>query len=851
MAIAEFNDSRSSVPWASFLNESVQSVSREGWLNETPIAKENTFDLQQRIIVDVFGGNPNLTDYLNESCQHIDHSGTTRFELLIQYTTAQLARRFAEIEQALYKNGGMQFYVHDAGQEIPKLAVLSNLDSQDGLFPYYRAQTEAIHWGCTIQGLLAQDLHKEGDPHSGSRQLGGHISVPDKNIAPVSSMTAINLLPSVGAAKAIKYREYFPTRTWEHFSKVDAIIVATAGEASLNQGEASSAMHQAVLDQVPWLLVVMNNGSGISMGLGDTAVNDDPIILARGMQGDKLRISDVSAQNLPQLFSTARECVQHVRTSRRPAILHVYDVPKITGHTSSGEEKMYIPQSILDHRKKMDSLPIFEDFLVKTQIVTQDELDAMKKRISKEIETALKEVKDRPAEDPKKIYNHVYPDAISLTSMQLCPEAPSTPEVDVVGSTRRSDVTYTDGKTESNFVLKMRQHLTLAIARAMQKYPEIILFGEDVADLSRYYWNDLDSYFKDRQLHLPSDRYSEEEIQTAYEGLKMVYEGHGHELDPQTFGILADIMQGKGGVFANSQFLQFMFGYERVHNSPLSEERIAGLFNGLSMGGFVPLGEIQFGSYASPATQQINDYGSSIRWRSNGRWKKAGGIYLINSMGRVGGNGIDHPGGVGGIGHFDAWISRFHTPGLINVIPGGATEIGPLFNEAAYYAVNHGQQFLFWVPINMLNTTKGFDQGADAYMAINEVEIHRTGKNLDMHIVTWSNNVQIADYVADELSRDYNINIGIINLRSLTPNWPEVLNELKKSGKILIFEAGRGYDSSLIHSVISQNLYPFTDGAVKILHGKQVPTPAGRENEAFAVPQAQNLYDKCLEIVRE
>lgn len=61
-----------------------------------------------------------------------------------------------------------------------------------------------------------------------------------------------------------------------------------------------------------------------------------------------------------------------------------------------------------------------------------------------------------------------------------------------------------------------------------------------------------------------------------------------------------------GGVFRCTQGLQDEFGADRVFNTPLSENGIAGLAIGYSsMSGGTAIGEIQFADYIYPAFDQV------------------------------------------------------------------------------------------------------------------------------------------------------------------------------------------------------------------------------------------------------
>src|SRR5438094_6933533 len=90
------------------------------------------------------------------------------------------------------------------------------------------------------------------------------------------------------------------------------------------------------------------------------------------------------------------------------------------------------------------------------------------------------------------------------------------------------------------------------------------------------------------------------------------------EEDPSVV-VLGEDVGVNGGVFRATVGLQQKFGPERVIDTPLAETAIAGVAVGMAAAGLKPVAEIQFTGFIYPTFDNMVNHASRLRHRTRGR----------------------------------------------------------------------------------------------------------------------------------------------------------------------------------------------------------------------------------------
>ena len=296
-----------------------------------------------------------------------------------------------------------------------------------------------------------------------------------------------------------------------------------------------------------------------------------------------------------------------------------------------------------------------------------------------------------------------------------------------------------------------------------------------------------------------------------------------------------DVGGDKGGVFTATRGLAAKFGDNRVFNSPLAESSIVGTAIGLSIMGYKPVVEIQFGDYIWPAMMQIRNEVATMRYRSNGNWS----CPLVI---RVPVGGYIH----GSIYHSQSIDGYFvHTPGLKVVYPSNASDAKGLLK----YACRCDDPVLFFEHKGIYR--QGFASSPeptdDFLLPFGKARIVQEGT--DLTIVTWGAIVQ----KSVEASRNTNKSIEIIDIRTLNPlDIDTILDSIKKTNRVIVAHEDHltsGFGAE-ISAQIADIGFEFLDAPVKRVASKDVHIAYSPNLENEILVQTDWIEEEIEEILK-
>ncbi|KAG8856027.1 hypothetical protein FRB96_006594 [Tulasnella sp. 330] len=300
-----------------------------------------------------------------------------------------------------------------------------------------------------------------------------------------------------------------------------------------------------------------------------------------------------------------------------------------------------------------------------------------------------------------------------------------------------------------------------------------------------------------------------------------------------------------GGVFRCTMGLAEEFGRERVFNTPLTEQGIAGFSIGLAAMGQTAIAEIQFGDYIFPAFDQLVNEAAKFRFRSGGKFD-LGKLTIRAPTMSVGHGGLYHSQSPEGF--FMA------AAGLKIVIPRSPIQAKGLLMAS----IEDPNPVLFFEP-KILYRSAVEQVPTSAYtLPLSRAEILKPGT--DLTILSWGTPIYTAETAMNILASPppsleriipksiRNASVELIDLRTILP-WDveTVVESVKKTRRLVILhEAGKiGGVGSDIASTVTERCFLRMEAPVRRVTGWDTPVPL--QYEKFYIPDAIRMVDAMVE----
>jgi 2-oxoisovalerate dehydrogenase E1 component alpha subunit len=253
--------------------------------------------------------------------------------LLRIYRTAVITRMVDERLWILARQGRAGFVLTARGHEIAQIATVAAMRrGTDSAWPYYRDLGVGLALGVTPYELFLGALGRAADPHSGGRQLTGHLSDPRLRIGPISSEVAAHIPHAVGAAYAARVRGE------------ESVAVCWFGDGATSEGATHEAMNLAAVHALPVVFVCEDNGYAISVPRAEQMAVSS---LVQRAAGYGIAGTDLDGTDAASVLGAAMDAVAAARRGDGPALLQLR-VPRMTPHSSQDDDGYRSEEELAD-----------------------------------------------------------------------------------------------------------------------------------------------------------------------------------------------------------------------------------------------------------------------------------------------------------------------------------------------------------------------------------------------------------------------------------------------------------------------------------------------------------------------
>ena len=776
-----------------------------------------------------------------------------RQEVLQDFRICCISREASIVARREVLMGKANFGIIGDGKEVAQVAMAKAWRKGDFRSGYYRDQTLLFALGeMSLEHFFGQ-LYGDpyGDPFSGGRQMNSHPAtafvdeagnfVDQKNRYNITSdiaPTAGQMARGIGLAFASKKFRENPALCGNLSDNGNEVTFVTIGDASTSEGAFWETLNAAGVLQVPMAVSVWDDGYGISVPKKYQTTKESISEALAGFEADPsretngIKIYTGKAWDYPALCALYQDAIREMRVNHRPALLHIQEVTQQLGHSTSGDHRRYKSPERLAFEEEYDCNRRMADWMVKSGVATQEEIESIKSEAKREVVEAAHAAYQRYHNRVGEMKNHLLP---LLQALQAAfPERKTLAPLSAELAQKREPLRFEllqIARRALSFVSGQHNTAVEALTRFVDS---------ETTEGNRIYSRFLMSESPKSPLLAPVKPavYSDDAPwKDGYEVLNACFD-YNLSHHPEVFafgedvGSIGDVNQGLRG-------MQQKHGAERVFDTGIREWTIMGQAIGMALRGLRPIAEIQYLDYLLYGLAPLSDDLCTLRWRSN-NLQAAPAIIRTRGHRLV---GVWHSGS-------PMALMLGSLRGMHICVPRNMVQAAGMYNTlllgddpAIVVEVLNGYRLKERLPDNIGTFT----------VPLGIPEIVRAGTELTL--ITYGACVRIAEEAATLLEH-HHISIEIVDIQTLLPfDLPSIcLASLKKTNRLLVLDEDfeGGASAYIMQQVLEkQGGYRYLDEAPATLVSKPHRPAYGQDGDYHSKPQVEDVVQKVLQMLHE
>ncbi len=438
-----------------------------------------------------------------------------------------------------------------------------------------------------------------------------------KNSSADISPTAGQMPRLLGLAQASKiYRNVSGIDTTNFSENGNEIAWGTIGNASTSEGIFFETINAAGVLQVPMVMSVWDDQYGISVHAKHQTTKENISEILKGFQRDDehsgYEIFTAKGWDYATLIDIYQKAATIAREKHIPILIHIQELTQPQGHSTSGSHERYKSEERLAWEAEFDCLHQMRLWMIATNIASEEELLAIDSSIKKEVLEGKKAAWNAFVSPIKQEQNELISllENIANASVNKVFINPILENLKSIKEPIRKEILIAARKVlriivRENSKIELSNWITNYIQKIQPKFSSHLFSQSDknifsVKEILPIY-ND-DAIFDDARLII---RDNFDAIFAKYPESLIFGEDVGN---------IGDVNQGLEG-------MQEKYGELRVADVGIREATIIGQGIGMAMRGLRPIAEIQYLDYLLYAIQIMSDDLATLQYRTAGKQK--------------------------------------------------------------------------------------------------------------------------------------------------------------------------------------------------------------------------------------
>lgn len=440
-----------------------------------------------------------------------------------------------------------------------------------------------------------------------------------KNSSADISPTAAQMPRLLGLAQASKiYRQVNGIDTTNFSDKGNEVAWGTIGNASTSEGLFFETINAAGVLQVPMVISVWDDEYGISVHARHQTTKENISEILKGFQRDNenkgYEIIKVNGWDYPELVEAYQRASQIAREEHVPVMIHVVELTQPQGHSTSGSHERYKSDDRLAWESEHDCIVKFRGWILGNNIASEDQLDEMDKIIKKEVRDGKKAAWDAFLQPIKNE---------QAEALQLLNALANSSHNKVFINKLVNDLSTLTEPMRKDILSSTRKTLRYVVSENSPEKDAVIHWINSYMErIQPMYSSHLQSESKHSALNVSEVKATYDSSAAEVDGRVVIRENFDMIFSKypevlvfgEDVGHIGDVNQGLEG-------LQEKYGQLRVADAGIREATIIGQGIGMAMRGLRPIAEIQYLDYILYALQIMSDDLATLQYRTKGRQK--------------------------------------------------------------------------------------------------------------------------------------------------------------------------------------------------------------------------------------